>query len=42
MSLDDALVGDNWEVLFRADKFIAVPVKFEDELRRELKRSFAI
>lgn len=42
MSLDDALVGDNWEVLFRADKFVAVPVKFEDELRRELKRSFAI
>ena len=42
ISLDDVLVGDNWEVLFRADKFVAVPVKFEDELRRQLKKSFAI
>ena len=42
MSLDDALIGDNWEVLFRTNKFVAIPVKFEDELRKELKKSFVI
>ena len=42
MSLEDALVGDNWEVLFQTDKFIVIPVKFEDELRKELKKSFVI
>ena len=42
MSLEDALVGDNWEVLFQTEKFVAIPVKFEDELRKELKKSFVI
>ena len=42
MSLEDALVGDNWEVLFQTDKFVSIPLKFEDELRKELKRSFVI
>ena len=36
MSLEDALVGDNWEVLFQTDKFVSIPLKFEDELRKEL------
>ena len=42
MSLEDALVGDSWEVLFQTEKFVAIPVKFEDELRKELKKSFVI
>ena len=42
MSLEDALVGDNWEVLFQTEKFVAIPVKFEDELCKELKKSFVI
>lgn len=42
MSLEDALSGDNWEVLFRADKFVAIPVKFEEDLRKELEKSFVI
>lgn len=43
ISLDDALVGDNWEVLFRADQgFIAVPIEFEAALRKGLRESFAI
>lgn len=42
-SLDDALVGDNWEVLFRADQgFVALPVEFEGKLREGLKGSFVI
>ena len=43
ISLDDTLIGDNWEVLFRADQgFIAVPVEFETELRKGLQQSFVI
>lgn len=42
LSLDDALVGDRWEVLFRADRFLTVPVAFEAELRKGLRHSFII
>jgi len=43
IALDDVLVGDNWEVLFRADQgFIAVPLGFEGRLREGLRESFAI
>lgn len=39
-SLEDALRGDNWEVLFSGQSFLAVPVRFEQELREGLKNSF--
>lgn len=42
LSLEDALVGDNWEVLFQTNKFVSVPIKFEGEFRKELKKSFVI
>mmetsp|Transcript_16533 Transcript_16533/g.47594 ORF Transcript_16533/g.47594 Transcript_16533/m.47594 type:complete len:334 (-) Transcript_16533:375-1376(-) len=43
LSLDDALAGDRWEVLFRADRgFLAVPVAFEAELREGFRSSFLV
>lgn len=43
ISLDDALVGDAWEILFRADSgFVTVPTKLDTELRKGLQRSFVI
>lgn len=41
LSLDDALVGDRWEVMFRADRgFLAVPSAFDAQLREGLRQSF--
>lgn len=43
LSLDDALVGDRWEVLFRADRgFLAVPAAFDAKLREGLRQSFLV
>eukprot|EP00957_Ditylum_brightwellii_P209039 15359982-Ditylum_brightwellii.AAC.1 len=41
-SLEDALEGDGVEILFRAEKFLMVPVSMEEELLRGLKSSFII
>lgn len=42
MSLEDALESDNLEIMFRADRFLEVPVKLEKELLSRLQREFII
>ena len=42
MSLEDALEGRDREVLFRADRFLAVPVALETELLDGLRNAFII
>lgn len=42
VNLVDALEGEGCEVLFRADKFLAVPITMEKELRDGLRQSFII
>jgi hypothetical protein len=41
-SLEDALRGESWEIMFRADSYLAVPVPMEQALRRGLKNSFIV
>ena len=41
-SLEDALMGDSWEVMFSSNLFLAVPLSMEEELREELKKSFIL
>jgi len=42
MGLEDALEGDGWEVMFKADRFLSVPVSMEKELLDGLRQSFII
>ena len=41
-ALEDALMGDNLEVMFSSNRFLAVPLSMEEELRNELKKSFIL
>lgn len=42
VSLEDALRGDGTEVMFSAERFLAVPIGLEGELREGLKKLFII
>jgi hypothetical protein len=42
MSLEDALKRDAWEIMFRADRFLAVPLPFKSQIVSQLKRSFIV
>jgi hypothetical protein len=41
-SLEDALRGESWEIMFRADSYLAVPLAMEQALRRGLQNSFLV
>jgi hypothetical protein len=42
LSLDDALERQNSEILFKADRYLAIPVSMEERLISRLKSSFII
>jgi hypothetical protein len=42
MSLEDALEGQDREIMFRADRFLAVPIALEAELLAGLRNAFII
>ena len=42
MNLADALEGEGFEVMFRAERFLTIPMSMEKDLRDGLKRSFFI
>ena len=41
-SLEDALLGDSWEIMVATKSFLAVPVSMEKDLRDELQKSFLV